>query len=72
MLKVNNLNQPDNKKLKFIADIALYALLLINPLIVTMPVSDNIQKWVLFGLNLAVIGFKTLSKFTSDETESPA
>ena len=65
---INNLGKPDNKKWKLIADIALYALLPVIPLVTTMPISDNAQKWVIVGINFLVIGFKAVSKFTSDET----
>ena len=65
---LTNLKKPDNKKWKLIADIALYSLIPIIPLVASMPISDNAQKWIIVGINLLVIGFKALSKFTSDET----
>lgn len=67
-LKYENLSKPSNKKWKLIADIGLYALPLIQGAIVTMPVSDSIQKWIIFGISILIVGFKALSKFTSDET----
>lgn len=70
---IQNLNKPDNKKWKLIADIALYSLPLLTGIVVTAPISDNMQKWVLVLLNVLIIGFKTVSKFTTeDETTSQA
>lgn len=66
---IQNLKKPDNKKWKLIADVALYSLPLLTGVVVTIPVSDNIQKWILVLLNVLIIGFKTISKFTSEETE---
>lgn len=67
-MELNNLKKPDNKKWKLIADIALYSLIPIIPLVASMPISDNAQKWIIVGINILVIGFKAVSKFTSDET----
>jgi len=68
MFKVDNLNKPSNKKWKLIADIGLYALPLVQGAIVTMPVSDTMQKWLIFGISILIVSFKAVSKFTSDET----
>lgn len=68
MIMIQNLQKPDNKKWKLIADIALYSLPLLTGVVVTIPVSDNIQKWILVVFNVLIVGFKTISKFTSDET----
>ena len=67
MLKVENLNKPSNKKWKLIADIMLYSLPLLNGIIVTMPLEDVWQKWIMFGVNIAIVAFKTVSKFTSEQ-----
>ena len=67
-LKLNNFNKPSNKKWKLIADVALYSLPLLTSVVITAPISDNMQKWILVALNVLIVGFKTLSKFTSDET----
>jgi hypothetical protein len=67
MLKLSNVNQPSNKKWKFIADIALYSLLPIIPIVASMPISDNAQKWIIVAINFLVIGFKAVSKFTSED-----
>lgn len=69
MIMIQNLQKPDNKKWKLIADIALYSLPLLTGVVVTIPVSDNIQKWILVVFNVLIVGFKTISKFTSEETE---
>ena len=67
MITVNNLQKPDNKKVKKIADIMLYTLPLVITSIASTPLSDNTQKWIIFGLSIIIIGFKGLTKFTSDE-----
>lgn len=66
-ISLNNLNKPSNKRLKRIADIALYVLPLIIGTVISMPVSDLAQKWIIFGLNIVVIGFKAFTKFTTNE-----
>lgn len=70
MFKVENLNKPSNKKWKMIADVMLYALPFLSTAILTIPLSDNAQKWILFGVNVVIIVFKAISKFTTDEVES--
>lgn len=67
MLKVENLNKPSNKKWKLIADIMLYSLPLLNGIIITMPLEDVTQKWIMFGVNITIVAFKTVSKFTSEQ-----
>jgi hypothetical protein len=66
-LNKNNLLKPSNVKFKLIADIGLYSLALLNPMIMATNFSDNAAKWILFGLNMMVVIFKTLSKFSADE-----
>ena len=66
-LNKNNLSKPSNAKFKLIADIGLYSLALLNPMIIATDFSDNATKWILFGLNMIVVIFKTLSKFSTDE-----
>jgi hypothetical protein len=66
-LKKSNLKKADNAKLKQIADIALYSLLLLQPVIATMPVDDKVQKWIGVALSVIVIGFKAITKFTTNE-----
>lgn len=66
MISKSNLKKPDHKKWKLIADIALYSLPFLTTAIMTMPVADNTQKWIIFLINTSIVGFKALSKFTSD------
>jgi len=65
---LNNWNKPSNKKLKLIADIMLYSLPLMSGVVIQMPITDTQQKWVLVGINLCVIVFKAITKFTSENT----
>jgi hypothetical protein len=67
MFSTNNLNKPDHKLLKQIADIALYTLPLYVTVVLGMPISDNTQKWIIVGLNTTVVIFKAITKFTTDE-----
>ena len=69
-IQVSNLKKPDNKKWKQIADIALYSLPLLTTVVLTTPLTDTTQKWILTILNIAIVGFKTLSKFTYEEVSS--
>ena len=54
---------------KLIADLMLYSLPLFNGVILTMPVPDNMQKWALVVVNLAIVVFKAVSKFTKDTVD---
>ena len=67
MIRLSNIKKVDNKKWKQVADIALYSLPFLTTAIMTMPVSDNIQKWLIFGINVSIVAFKAISKFTTDE-----
>jgi len=62
----SNLNKPDNKKLKMIANTMLYTLPLVITTIISSPLSDNIQTYSIFGLNIIIIGFKAFTKFTTN------
>jgi hypothetical protein len=64
---MSNLGKPDHGLIKKVADYMLYTLPLLSPLVVTMPVSDNIQKWVLIAVNVTVVLFKGFSKFTASD-----
>ena len=66
-LSFKNLSKPSNATWKLIADIGLYSLVLINPVIMSSGFEDNTTKWLLFLTNLLVVAFKTISKFTNDE-----
>jgi len=70
MASLDNLTKPDNSKLKRIADTMLYTLPLVIALIPTLPLVDNTQKWIMFGLSIVIIGFKGLTKFTTNEEPS--
>lgn len=63
----NNLDKPDNIKLKKIADTMLYTLPLIITAIISSPFSDKTQNYIIFTLNMIVIGFKAFTKFTTNE-----
>ena len=65
--KISNIKKKTHKKWKMIADIALYALPLLTGIVTQMPVSDSLQKWILVILNVSIVAFKALSKFTTDE-----
>jgi len=67
MVMIDNLKKPDNRKLKAIADWLLYCLPLMNGAIIAMPLTTTQISWVLFGLNTAIVVFKGISKFTTDE-----
>ena len=66
---VSNWGKKTDPDWKLIADFMLYSLPLLSGVIITMPVSDMHQKWALVGVNLAVIVFKAISKFTVDTTD---
>jgi hypothetical protein len=67
MISKSNLNKTDNKKWKQVADICLYSLPFLSTAVLTMPISDTGQKWLIFGINFLVVIFKAISKFTSNE-----
>lgn len=67
MFSKNNLKKPDHKLLKQIADIALYTLPLYTTVILSMPIPDNTQKWLIVGINTAIVIFKAITKFTTNE-----
>ena len=63
---VQNWGKKTDRDWKLIADIMLYSLPLFSGVIITMPVPDNMQKWALVVVNLGVIVFKAVSRFTKD------
>lgn len=65
--KLSNWVKPSNKKLKLIADVVLYSFPLVDTLIVTTFGGGSGRLWVSFFLGLAVILFKTFTKFTAEE-----
>ena len=70
-LSLENLNKPSNRNLKKIADYLLFTLPLVITALMAAPMPEPIKLWVIFGLNIVVIAFKGLTKFTSDETQTP-
>ncbi|HPQ79464.1 MAG TPA: hypothetical protein PLG47_03370 [Candidatus Dojkabacteria bacterium] len=62
-----NFGKKTDPNWKFIADVMLYTLPFLLPIITTMPVSDTFQKWLIVGVNIVVIVFKAISKFTVDK-----
>ena len=67
MFNKNNLKKADNKVWKQIADVMLYSLPLLITTTMNMPISDNSQKWVIYGISVTIVVFKAISKFTSNE-----
>jgi hypothetical protein len=65
-LQLSNLNKPSEPRWKLVGDIALYAIPIYLPIILSLPISDSAKAWIspLFTAVLATI--KILSKFTLD------
>jgi len=63
-LQLSNLNKPSDPKWSRIGNIALYAIPLYLPIILSLPISDSTKAWIspLFTAVLATI--KIVSKFT--------
>lgn len=66
-LSFSNWVKPSNKKLKLIADVILYSFPLVDTLIVTTFGTGSGRLWISFILGMAVILFKTFTKFTAEE-----
>lgn len=66
-LKLENLGKPSNKKWKSIADFFLYTLPLYQGAILTLNISDTQKMWIGFGIMIAVITLKGLTKLTAEE-----
>lgn len=71
---IKNLKKPDNKKWKNIADYLLYVgLPAINIFFLALqPVSPTFSLWGAALSNLTISLFKGATKFTVNETQSPA
>lgn len=67
MLKYENLKKPSSKKWKLVADFFLYSLPLYLGAIIALPLDESLKMWLNFGVSIAVITLKGISKFTSDE-----
>lgn len=68
-VSLNNWDKPSNKKLKLIADIMLYSLPLLITCVTQMPISEVTQKWIIVSINIAIVGFKAVTKFTSESIQ---
>jgi predicted phosphoadenosine phosphosulfate sulfurtransferase len=71
MFRKENLNKPSNKKWKAVADFFLYSLPLYLGAILALPIPENVKLWLNFGISIAVITLKSLSKFTTEEIQQP-
>jgi hypothetical protein len=67
-ISLNNLKKPSNPLFKKIADYLLYTLPLVSTAIVAVPLPESAKLWIIFGLNIVVIGFKGLSKLSAEDT----
>jgi hypothetical protein len=61
----NNYNKRTPITLKKVADILLASILVIDPVMLTIPDFAG-KQWVLFGWNMAVALFKLVSKLVTD------
>ena len=61
--KASNWSKMTPKLWKRIGDTAIYAQPLILGVLTQMPVSDEIIKWMIFGVSAVLIGVKTMCKF---------
>lgn len=68
MFSTDNLNKPSNKKWKAVADFFLYTLPLYLGAIMALPITEDIKMWLNFGVSIAVISLKGVSKFTTEES----
>jgi hypothetical protein len=68
-LKYSNRKKPDNKKWKKVADYFLYTGLptISVALVALQPVNPEFSLWAVAGINVAIVVFKGLTKFTTDE-----
>lgn len=66
-LSKDNLGKPSNKKWKAVADFFLYSLPLYLGAILALPLADETKMWLNFGVSIAVISLKGLTKFTAEE-----
>jgi predicted phosphoadenosine phosphosulfate sulfurtransferase len=67
-ISVKNLSRPSNKAWKKVADFFLYTLPLYLGVIVALPLPEETKIWINFGMSMAVVTLKGLTKFTSEET----
>ena len=65
-IKTSNYNKRRPVTLKKVADFLLASILVINPVMLTMP-DFNGKAWVLFGWNMLAALFKLFTKMISDD-----
>jgi len=63
---VNNYGKKTPILLKKIADFLLASILVIDPILITMPDNEH-KEWILFGWNMFVALFKLLSKTITEK-----
>ncbi len=63
-----NYDKPTPKLLKKIADFLLATILVINPIMLTIPDFEG-KGWVMFGWNMFVALFKLISKTVTEKTQ---
>jgi hypothetical protein len=66
-LKLSNYNKPSHKTYRLIGDIALFAIPIYIPIIMSLPISDLIKSWIVASLSFISGTIKIISKFTLDE-----
>lgn len=67
-LKLENFNKPSHKKWKLIADFVIYTGIPgITGAIMAIPISDNLQKWLIFAITMLGLAFKLITKLTIEE-----
>ena len=66
-LSTDNLSKPSNRRWKAIADFLLYSLPAYLVLILTLPISEDLKFWLNFGISIAIVTLKGLTKFTSED-----
>jgi hypothetical protein len=64
-ISVENYHKPTPKWLKIVADILLGSILVLDPLIMSIPDFEQ-KEWILFGWNVFVALFKLVSKTITD------
>lgn len=71
MLKIENLKKESSKKWKLVADIMLYTLPLYLGAILALPIEESLKIWLNFGVTMIIYTVKAISKFTTEEEQTP-
>lgn len=66
-MSLKNYYAPTPKRLRKLGDGILYASLALQPLTLTLPVTDNQRMWINFGLSTAGIFGKFITNLFKDE-----